>query len=37
MYTCFENGRQNDTVSVADIPFRVINENSVPATLVNGD
>ena len=37
MYTCFENGRQNDTVSVADIPFRVINENNVPATLVNGD
>lgn len=36
MYTCFENNRQNDTVSVSNIPFRIIRENNTPATLVNG-
>ncbi|MBR6426587.1 MAG: hypothetical protein IKS28_02040, partial [Clostridia bacterium] len=37
MYTCFEDGRQNDTVIVADIPFRIIRVNNIPATLVGGE
>ncbi len=37
MFSCFENGRQNDTAYVANIPFHIIRENGVPATLVNGD